>query len=207
MVGLIERIRDRVKAEPGLTDRELTDRILGTGEAQQSINQTARTLESRGEIRRSRGTDGRIRNYPAGDGPLPQPVSGDTRTNGDAVSWGSEDEVKRALRDWLESQGWSTKVAWGKAHGVDIEASRDGKRWLIEVKGSGSMSAMRVNYFLQALSEVLQRMKDPEAEYSIAFPELGQFQRLWERLPRLAKSRTGITAIFVDKQGNVAVRP
>lgn len=35
-------------------------------------------------------------------------------------------------------------------------------------------------------------MNDSEARYSIALPDLEQFRRLWERLPKLAKERTTI---------------
>jgi hypothetical protein len=62
---------------------------------------------------------------------------------------------------------------------------------------------MRVNYFLSMLGELLQRMHDSEARYSVALPEMPQFRRLWGRLPGLAQSRTGISALFVDAAGNV----
>jgi hypothetical protein len=38
-------------------------------------------------------------------------------------------------------------------------------------------------------------------------PDIQQFRNLWMRLPLFAKSRTGITAIFVDKNGNVSEVP
>ena len=76
-------------------------------------------------------------------------------------------------------------------------------RWIIEVKGQGSRPEMRVNYFLGILGELLQRMSDPQARYSIALPDLPQFRRLWERLPSLAKERTGISALFVASSGKV----
>jgi hypothetical protein len=62
---------------------------------------------------------------------------------------------------------------------------------------------MRVNYFLAILGETLQRMNDPETDYSIALPDLKQFRNLWERLPALAKQRTGISILFVDRNGNI----
>ena len=80
----------------------------------------------------------------------------------------AEDELKKALRTWLKSDGWSVEVAWGGAHGVDIAARRDKELWLIEVKGRGSRPPMRVNYFLAILGETLQRMSEPQAKYSIA---------------------------------------
>ena len=99
---------------------------------------------------------------------------------------------------------WSTEIAWGKARGVAIVAQRDGVRWIIEVKGRGSRPQMRVSYFIGMLGELLQRMSDPDAKYSIAFPDMPQFRGLWSRLPALAKSRTTITALFVDEAGTVA---
>ena len=86
---------------------------------------------------------------------------------------------------------------------MDIEAVRGGKRWLIEVKGIGSRSAMRVNYFIGVLGETLQRMDHAEAKYSIAVPDVPQFRRLWDRLPDLAKQRTTISALFVTPDGSV----
>ena len=66
---------------------------------------------------------------------------------------------------------------------------------------------MRVNYFLAILGETLQRMSDPDANYSIALPDMPQFHGLWERLPMLAKERTKITALFVTRSGEVLVAP
>jgi len=115
----------------------------------------------------------------------------------------SEDKLKLLLKAWLETQGWQVSVAWGKTHGADIEATKAGTLWIIEVKGIGSRNAMRVNYFLAILGETLQRMNDPTAKYSVALPDIPQFNGLWERLPKLAKSRTGITALLVDDQGKI----
>lgn len=94
-------------------------------------------------------------------------------------------------------------IAWGRARGVNVDAIRNGKRWLIEVKGEGSLNAMRVNYFLSMRGELLQRMDDPAAHYSIAVPDLKQFRNLWSRLPALGKQRTMITALFVAGDGGV----
>jgi len=126
-----------------------------------------------------------------------------TRIQNHDVDALSEDEIKEVLNKALTSNGWETQVAWGKARGVDIDAHRDTERWLIEVKGPGSRQPMRVNYFLGILGETLQRMEDSSANYSIALPDLQQYRRLWERLPELAKSRTQITALFVNKKGEI----
>jgi len=65
---------------------------------------------------------------------------------------------------------------------------------------------MRVNYFLSILGEILQRMDDPEAKYSIALPDIKQFRLLWERFPSLAKKRTGISILFVDSNGKISYK-
>jgi hypothetical protein len=64
-------------------------------------------------------------------------------------------------------------------------------------------TAMRVNYFIAILGELLQRMKDPNAKYSIALPNMEQFVRLWSKLPSLAKERTKISCLFVDVNGKI----
>ncbi len=113
-----------------------------------------------------------------------------------------EDSVKGFLRTHLEAHAWHAAVVQGGAH-IDIDAKRAQERWIIEVKGCGSLNPMRVNYFLGALGELLQRMSDPEARYSIAVPDLPQFRGLWNRLPPLAKQKTGISCLFVRADGNV----
>jgi hypothetical protein len=115
----------------------------------------------------------------------------------------SEDLVKQLLAEYLEKNGWKAKVSMGKEHGTDIEAYCDNAKWIIEVKGCGSLNAMRVNYFISILGETLQRMDDETSKYSIALPKIQQFINLWNRLPKLAKERTGISALFVDESGNV----
>ncbi len=155
-------------------------------------------MESKGIIKRIRGQDGLIRNY-LGDFKFEFEKKEFKSSKKDGLS---EDEIKEILNNYLISNGWSTQVAWGKSQGIDIDAFKGKERWIIEVKGCGSRSAMRVNYFLAILGETLQRMSDPNAKYSIALPDMKQYRNLWERLPRLAKERTGISVIFVneDKQ-------
>ncbi|GAB6180347.1 hypothetical protein JCM14036_16660 [Desulfotomaculum defluvii] len=121
----------------------------------------------------------------------------------DATGELQEDNIKDILKDHLESKGWKTQLAMGKIHGIDIDAYKDKDRWIIEVKGCGSRDAMRVNYFLAILGEILQRMNDTKAKYSIALPNMKQYRNLWSKLPRLAKEKTGVTALFVNANGKI----
>jgi hypothetical protein len=60
-----------------------------------------------------------------------------------------------------------------------------------------------VAHFPGVLGELLCRITDPDAKYSIAVPDVPQFRNLWRRFPAEAKSRTRITALFVGEVGVV----
>ena len=202
MMSLKEEILSAIQAMPGLTDTELEKRFNKT---HQQINQCCRNMEqARLLVRRNNPEkDNHIGNYPTGIELPPQPVKKQVQA-GESNAL-QEEDVKQILNDWLIANGWKTTVAWGKNHGVDIDAIRNNERWLIEVKGPGSRNEMRVNYFIGILGETLQRMDDEKARYSIAFPDVDQFRRLWQKLPELAKQRTTIDMILVKGNGDIEI--
>ncbi|EPR29725.1 MULTISPECIES: hypothetical protein [Geobacillus] len=204
MKTLKERIIQLLQEHSGLTDREITNRILGEKKPQQPVNQACRSLEAQGVLKRVKRQDGLIGNYLATDQHVVDYFQnkGKKDLEEDKKAF-SEDNIKQVLISYLHADGWNTRVAWGKNRGIDIDATRETDRWIIEVKGMGSYQQMNVNYFLTILGEILQRMEDPYAKYSIALPDIQQFRNLWDRLPLLAKVRTGITALFVDENGEV----
>ncbi len=197
---LAERIVTLLKENPGLSDRQITDNLFGVDKPQQPVNIVCRNLEKKGVLTRWKVDRNPVRNYLTGQELIVLSPKSQMRDDENHIS---EDAIKEVLENWLIAQGWKVKIAWGRNHGVDIEATNENQKWLIEVKGQGSQNAMRVNYFLGILGETLQRMEDPQTKYSISLPDIQQFRNLWSRLPYLAKSRTEITAIFVDKDGNV----
>ena len=174
---------------PGLTDREITDRLRGERVRHQPTSVACRELARAGGLERRRRDDRRMGNYPT----RAPPAAG----RGLAEEF-SEDEVKRALVAWLGRPGWTSEVAWGTRPGIDLEATRDDERWVIEAKGGGSYDQMRRNYFGAVLADTLRRMDDTKASYAIALPDMTQYRRLWDRLPALAKKRTRVGAPFVD---------
>ncbi|USG66106.1 winged helix-turn-helix domain-containing protein [Brevibacillus ruminantium] len=201
---LKDKIINYLKDKDGLTDREIANAILGTNEPQQAVNQACRALVSKGIIKRVNRIDGLIGNYLVSDeGYVDLPSVNQAEHMTGASSVFKEDNLKQILKDYLHADGWETQIAWGKVPGIDINAVRGNERWIIEVKGLGSLNAMNVNFFLGVLAETLQRMDDPNAKYSIALPDVKQFRNLWNRLPLLAKKRTGITAIFINEVGDV----
>jgi hypothetical protein len=201
MEELREKLLEKVKDLPGLTDREIADRLLGKKARVQSVNWAAHCLERRRLLERRRRPDGKIGNYAAGV------AVADTEERiikeKPPVVQMSEDEVKRSVREWLEREGWSVIVNRNPGCGADIEARRGNGRWVIEARGSGSKNEIRSHYFLSVLGETLQRMDSQGARYSVAFPDMKKFRNLWEKFPALGKSRTGITALFVGSDGRV----
>ena len=186
---------DNRDAHSPLDDDQLARR-LGVSR-RQSINQTARRLEAQGKLRRYSGPDGKIVNAlvtettipPPPTPPAPRPISNGLLT---------EDEVKSAVKDHLEAQGFRVHVAWGRERGVDLDARHsDGRPWLVEAKGEVGAGPQQVNYFLGALAELVQRMADPQASYALALPDNRQYRGLVERLPDLAKDRLGLRVFWV----------
>jgi hypothetical protein len=207
--SLGDQILKLLGERPGLTDRQITNALRGKEAPQQPINLTCRNLATRGRLWRRYRQDGLIGNYPVdaatdvADPPRSDLEPRRPPSAGRPAPGLSEDEVKAAISSWLQANGWGVRVAEGRSHGVDIEARRRGERWVIEAKGVGSRPEMRLNYFLGILGTVLQRMSDEDATYSIALPDYGQYERLWQRLPRLAKERTGISLLLVAEDRTV----
>lgn len=201
MKTFADKLLAEVERSPGVSDRELADILCGRDKHPTQVNQEARLLETKARIIRQQRLDGIIGNYPAGNSPVVgTPPKPSIKRTPERLS---EDEVKECLEIWLKNDGWAVSIAWGMARGIDIEAARGRRRWLIEVKGLGSRQPMRVNYFLAILGETLQRMADPDAKYSIALPDIPQFRGLWSRLPATAKRRTKISCLFVAPDGAV----
>lgn len=194
MTTIGERILEAIRHAP-LDDDQLA-RLLGVS-PRQSINQTARHLEAQGKLHRYTGPDGKIVNAIAtgiavsAPPPTPRPVGNRLLT---------EDEVKSAVKDHLEAEGFTVQVAWGRERGVDLDARhRDGRRWLIEAKGEVAAAPQQVNYFLGALAELIQRMEDPDASYALALPDNRQYRGLVERLPDLATQRLGLQVFWTAR--------
>jgi len=198
MPSLADKIIEVIVRQPGITDRWLAEAIFGPGAAQQKVNGRCRLLANQNKIVRRKRDDGLIGNFPSNGGFKEEILAVPTTQIAGSQLGLSEDLVKKLLEEWLIRDGWSVKIAWARTPGVDMDASKNGERWLIEVKGQGSLDAMRVNYFLAMLGELLQRMSDPKSRYSIALPDIKQFRNLWSRLPVLAKV---IQCLIVYRRG------
>lgn len=201
MATLKEKIIGELEKESHLSDRELTDRILGIGQPQQPVNIACRELEKKNIIRRTlRPIKNYLSNVDIGIQHHVESMNDNSNTSTNELN---EEAIKQIIYNKLVSEDWQVEIAWGKTHGADVVAQKGNQKWIIEIKGCGSLNAMRVNYFLSIIGELLQRMDDSNAKYSIALPNMKQFRKLWERFPKLAKERTTISAMFISKDGSI----
>lgn len=218
MPTLRERVLDFLHTNPqGADDDVLAARV--SAPQRQSVNQVCRQLESQGLIVRRRDpVVGKIVNQLADSAAAPEPTVAPTvhgPNNGraslvllaDAADIQrfayaaevrlAEDDVKRAMQAVLIQDGWQVDVRWGRAQGIDIEARRGAERLVLEAKGEGSLQPMRVNYFVGALGELLQRMDSPDAFYGLALPAHRQFAGLVTRLPSRVRTRLNLRFYLV----------
>ena len=167
----------------------------------QAVNQTCRGLASQGHLRRAGGVGSKIVNWLAdGDHAATVPPTAVHHINKPIPgALLTEDEVKQAAAAYLTSMGWSVAVAWGHTRGIDIEASRDDERLVLEAKGEVSLQPQQVNYFLGAVGELVQRMSDPTSQYGLALPDNHQYRGLVARLPEVARRQVVQVVLFVTR--------
>jgi hypothetical protein len=206
-----ERILEvlRTSSQP-LDDDALAFR-LGASQ-RQTINQVCRRLETTGQTTRRLGANGKIVNavaasVPDAGGPpaaasFPPAVHKDSQR---PASMLTEDAVKMAVKTYLESAGWSVTVAWGRDHGIDIQAHREREHLYLEAKGEAANPAQQANYFIGALGELVQRLRDPTARYGLALPDHPQYRRLAQRLPALAQERLNLVIMLVDRHDKTTI--
>lgn len=193
---LADRIVDLLMESPDLDDDQISARL---GVARQHVNVASRTLAAKGVLQRFTGPSGKIVNRLAKNGlirlPSPPPPS---QTESAFVS---EDEVKAAVKRYLEARGYEVRVAWGRHPGTDIEATGRSGRFLIEAKGEVASQPQKTNYFLGAIGELVERMSDEQATYGLTLPDNRTYRRLVQRLLRLAKNRLRLRVLFVGRAG------
>ncbi|MEO3859935.1 hypothetical protein ABGB08_33955 [Acrocarpospora sp. B8E8] len=195
----------RISSHP-LNDDALARRLDAS--QRQTINQVCRQLAARGKITRLTGPDGKIVNMliaanSSAKGVSDPGTASSKNSSGDRLL--TEDMVKEAVKSHLEGLGYSVTVAWGRAHGIDIEAHRADDHLYLEAKGEAASPPQQVNYFIGALGELVQRLRDPYARYGLALPDHPQYRGLVQRLPALARERLNLVIMLVDRHDGTTV--
>lgn len=200
MTTLADRIVDMLTPGVALDDDELAARL---GVIRQHVNRACNILARQGLIVREAGSRGKIVNR-LPEQPAPQVSEGPPHTTGGFIA---EDDVKRAVKEHLEAQGYEVLVMWGRDRGIDIDARSPRDRLVREAKGEVASQPQQTNYFLGALGELVQRMSDETASYGLALPDNRVYGGLVSQLPELARERLGLRFFLVARDGDAfAVR-
>ena len=96
---------------------------------------------------------------------------------------------------WLEEHGWNYIIEKER-----IEASKEEKRWVINVQGirRGRKQTLPVK-----LSEAIKLMDREDTHYSIAFNDSIAYRRQWNEIPQNVKERLHVSVILADRKGNI----
>lgn len=186
-LDLERKILSLLESKEHLSDLQLNSMILGPPIL--NIIAACRRLEKNNKLRRIKNDEGEIFNF------LIQVRIPDEHIN--------KEDLKELLFKHLKNKGW--KILFVSEHnkkGIDIIAERDAKKWLIEVKGCTVSKGIVLQDFFMILGKLLFLMKDPNAKYSIAVPEMKSSHKLWDTLPCDAKQRTGISILYGQRNGD-----
>jgi hypothetical protein len=169
------------------------------------INQVARGLARQGLLQRVTGSGGKLVNalVPGQETPTLSPSQIRAHRTANREGFLHEDAVKQAVANYLTARGYQVAIMWGRDRGIDIDAVGPEGRIVIEAKGEVPRGPQQVNYFLNALGELVQRMSDEQARYGLALPGNNQFRNLVLRLPTLARQRLRLTVYLVNADGTV----
>ncbi len=106
-----------------------------------------------------------------------------------------------ALFEHLEKDGWRVNISYRRYHGREVVGIKEDRKWIIVVSGTGSYMSLRTKHFAVCLGELLMHTDEDNAKYSVVLPRTSEFLKVWKKFPTLARSRTGISALFIDMDG------
>lgn len=111
-------------------------------------------------------------------------------------------KMKRNTEDLCNLiKSWLAEHSWEYVENKDYIEAHNGKgRWIINVQGikRGRKQTLPVK-----VSEVMKRMSDTSAHYSIAFNDSITYRRQWNEIPTQVKEKLNMSVILADKKGNI----
>jgi hypothetical protein len=228
MSSVSQQIIALLESSSGLTDREIAERLLGKGAAQQPINQAARMLERQGAIQRKKRPDGLIGNYFI-NSPLPVSATAPKNISTSQLEtdvtkdWFWEGNVVDCLAQFLVTKDWqivSKANTHSKERGVDIHAAKSKTVLLIEAKGFPSTSyrdpkrsseAKPTNpnnqaqqWYSHALLKVMRLQTEyPQAIVALGLPDFPRYRKLFEET-QTGLQKLGIVLLATSEDGDVS---
>lgn len=104
-------------------------------------------------------------------------------------------ELPSLIKEWLEEKGWDIIE-----HARYIEAHKDMQKWYIDIYQATRGRKMPLP---NKLTEILKRMEDRDAYYSVALVDSPIYRKQWNEIPLAAKERLQVSVILADRLGHV----
>lgn len=112
----------------------------------------------------------------------------------------NEGFVQQAIEAHFASLGFSR----GRVRHADYAGHhlKTGERWLVEAKGLTSAVGLD---FRTGIGQLLQGMSDEQSNHGLAVPDLPQFHRQVQAIPKWVRSALRLHWLFVCSDGSVIV--
>ncbi len=139
--------------------------------------------------------------------------------------WHNEHRIEAMMRSQLEQHGWKVTIRSAQS-GADIQAVDPyGRHWVFEAKGypstfkkgdgsaksRNSILSQRRVWFIEALGQILTRMKSSDHQYALVFPDHPTdhyFQEQTEALPQIVRQKLDLWIFLLSESGALkALRP
>lgn len=104
-------------------------------------------------------------------------------------------ELPSLIKEWLEEKGWETIE-----HNRYIEAKKQERKWLIDIYQT---TRGRKVPLPSKLTEMIKKMDDGDAYYSVALVDSPIYRKQWDEIPSVAKERLQVSVILADRSGRV----
>lgn len=104
-------------------------------------------------------------------------------------------ELPSLIKEWLQEKGWNTVE-----HNRYIEASKDMQKWYIDIYQATRGRKMPLP---NKITEMLKKMEDANAQYSVALVDSPIYRKQWNEIPAAAKERLQVSVILADRLGHV----
>ena len=118
----------------------------------------------------------------------------------------TEEVVKDLVCRQLERDGYSVKKKLPREKGADIEGlSNQHGGVIVEAKGEASRPEMFYNFFLAALGQIVMRMSEENARYTVALPAHEKFVKLVRGVSQSARKKLNLEFWLVEAPGCIHI--
>lgn len=105
------------------------------------------------------------------------------------------EDLNNILKSWLDENGYTYSEAKN-----ELIAQNEDRTWIINVQG---IKRGRKQTLPNKISELIMKIEDRDAYYSIAFNDTNLTRRQWNEISKVVKEQLKLSVLLADKQGNI----